>query len=169
MNKLTHLPIINSIILVLLIIFSLYGYLNDKSQIAYVDNVKLFNGFNMTKDISTLEERKIKGMKKHLDSLFSAFQSVEDKESDKAKQLQAQIARSNEAFQKKQDDYVNNLNQQVWSRLNQYIKEYSTNNNLEVVLGTSGDGNLMFAKETLDITDKIIEYSNFKYEGNLSR
>lgn len=165
-NKYSIHAIINSILLLTLIVFGFFYCLNEnKQEIAYIDNIKLFNGFNMTKDIKTIEEAKIKKQGKALDSLYTLFQSVKDKESNLTKNLQQQIAHKSKGFQELQDNYTRHLNQNVWTRLNDYIKQYAETNNLKIILGTSGNGNVMYAEESIDITNQIIIFSNQRYEG----
>ena len=55
--------------------------------------------------------------------------------------------------------------QQVWTRLNQYIKDYGREYEYDLILGAKGDGNLMYADDRLDITEEVLEYVNKKYDG----
>jgi len=56
--------------------------------------------------------------------------------------------------------------QQVWKRLNEYLKTYGEKHEYPMILGTQGNGNVMYAKEGIDITDAVLEYANSKYQGN---
>ena len=166
-NRFSIHAIINSILLLTLIGFGFYYSFNEKKQeLVYIDNIKLFNGFNMTKDIKTIEEAKIKKQSNALDSLYTIFQSIKDKESVPSKNLQQQIAYKSKAFQELQDNYSHNLSNNVWSRLNTYIKEYAQSHNLKIIIGTSGNGNVMYGEESIDVTGQIMEFSNQKYEGH---
>ncbi|TGV01066.1 OmpH family outer membrane protein [Flavivirga rizhaonensis] len=168
MTNLNRLTLSNTILIVIIIIVILINYLqfNNQKDIVYIDNIKLFNGFNMTKDIKVVEEAKIRKKGKELDSLYAIFQTIKDKENNNFKSLQQQIAYKSKAFQELQDNYSHNLSENIWNRLNNYIKEYAQTNNLKIILGTSGNGNVMFAQESIDLTDQILEFSNRKYEGN---
>ncbi|MFI0429531.1 OmpH family outer membrane protein [Mariniflexile sp. HMF6888] len=158
---------INSIILLTIIVFGSYFFLNkQKQEIVYIDNVKLFNGFNMTKDIKIVEEAKINKQGKELDSLYAIFQTITDKEDVSSKHLQQQIAYKSKAFQELQDNYTHHLSNTIWNRLNGYIKEFAQANNFKIILGTSGNGNVMHGDETIDITTQILAFSNKKYEGH---
>ncbi len=167
MSNLNIHATINSIILLIIMVFGLFLYISkNQKDIVYIDNVKLFNGFNMTKDIKQIEEAKINRQGKELDSLYAIYKTVTDKEAPAFKNLQQQIAYKSKAFQKLQDNYTHNLSSNVWNRLNDYIKEYAQANNLKIILGANGNGNLMFGEASIDITSQIIEFSNKKYEGN---
>ena len=101
-----------------------------------------------------------------MDSLYTIFQTATDKEAPAFKNLQQQIAYKSKAFQELQDNYTHNLSNNVWNRLNDYITEYAQANNLKIILGANGNGNVMFGEKSIDITNQILEYSNKKYEGN---
>ncbi len=166
-NRFSIHAIINSILLLILIVFGFYYCFNEKKQeLVYIDNIKLFNGFNMTKDLKIIEDAKIKKQGKELDSLYTIFQSIKDEESISSKSLQQQIGYKSKAFQELQDNYSHNLSNTIWSRLDEYIKEYAQTHNLKIILGTSGNGNVMYGEESIDATSQIIEFSNKKYEGN---
>ncbi|MBQ0740892.1 hypothetical protein J9332_42125, partial [Aquimarina celericrescens] len=68
---------------------------------------------------------------------------------------------------KKMNDVLSkDMHEKIWGRLNQYIKEYGEINKCKIILGTQGNGNIFYGKEGVDITTKILEYVNTKYEGN---
>ncbi|AXT18310.1 OmpH family outer membrane protein [Flavobacteriaceae bacterium AU392] len=167
MTKFNKLTLINSLLLIITICISLFIYFQYKNQqdLVYIDNIKLFNAFNMTKEIRSIEEAKINVAGKQIDSLYNRLQTLTDKDSS-FKSLQQEITYKSKAFQELRDNYTQNLSQDVWNRLNIYIKEYAEKNNLEIILGTSGDGNVMYAQEGINITNNILEFSNQKYEGN---
>lgn len=169
MNSTTHrLTILNSVLIVSLIIMVLLNYFQDKEhqEIVYIDNVVLFNGFNMTKDIKKVEEAKINQQAKELDSIYVKLESISDVNDPLSKTLQQQIANKSKSLQELQDNYTQNLSQGIWNRINGYIKEYGETHDIKIILGTNGAGNVMFAKESIDITKDVLEFSNRKYEGN---
>ena len=167
MKKINVLYLINIGLIIIILIFGVLHYnTSNRQTMAYVNNIKLFNGFNMVKDIKTIEERKMKAKEEALDSLFTLFQSIPNKETDLAKSLQLKMASGSKELQEYQNNVANDLSQQVWTRLNSYIKEYSLKKDLKIVFGSNGSGNVMFADENFDITDDFIEFSNLRYEGN---
>ncbi len=166
MTKFNLLSIVNSAILLMLLVFGFFYFTNiNKQELVYIDNIELFNAFNMTKDIKVFEEKKISSQRNELDSLYIKLQSIQDKEGSLIKSLQQQIAYKSKNLQELQDNYAHNLSKNVWNRLNGYIKEYAKTNNLKIILGTSGNGNVMYAEDFIDVTSKILEFSNQKYEG----
>ncbi len=168
MNNTHRLTLLNSILIVIIIIMVFLNYFQDKEyqELVYIDNMVLFNGFNMTKDIQKVEEAKINKQAKELDSLYMKLESLSGVNDAWSKNLQQQIANKSKSLQELQDHYTRNLSQTIWNRMNGYIKEYGDTHNLTVILGTTGAGNVMFAKESIDITQDVLEFSNRKYEGN---
>ncbi len=170
MTNFNRLTLVNTVLVLIIAVVAVISYLkfNTQKHIVYIDNMRLFNEFNMTKDIRTIEEAKISSRALEIDSLYSKLKSLSANEREDRffKNLQQQIALKSKALQESQDNYIQNLNKNVWNRLNTYIKVYAQTNNYEIILGTSGNGNVMFAKETIDITNQIIKYVNYSYEGD---
>jgi outer membrane protein len=169
MAKINRLSVLNTVLLFTVIIFLVIHYIKPKQDtIVYVDNIKLFNGFNMTRDIKAMEEATINKQAKILDSLYLRFNELSDKEKARpsAKNLQQQIAIKSKKLQEQQDAYINNLNVNVWKRLNSYIEAYAQAKGYSIILGTSGKGNVMYANQGIDVTSDVLEFSNKNYEGN---
>ncbi|GGD07600.1 OmpH family outer membrane protein [Hyunsoonleella pacifica] len=164
-----RLPVLNFILLLAVISILIVNYIKPKqhNKLVYIDNIQLFNGFNMVKDIKALEEPKIKKQTRILDSLYTIYNAKSNKEKNQVytKQLQQQIATKSKQLQELKDIYSRNLNTNVWKRLNEYIEIFATQNGYNIVLGTNGSGNVMYAKTSINITNEILEFSNKKYEG----
>jgi len=165
----SNITFFNSIILLFIVIFFAYTYFTRAQQrdIVYVDNISLFNDFNMTKDLGKINTVKINLQKKKLDSLYSIYQIF--KQNDQKKEidkLEVELRKEDQELKTMSDYFSNDVSQQVWNRLNTYIKEYGEANKFKIVIGTQGNGNVMYADEAIDITADLLEYSNNKYEGN---
>lgn len=169
MNKLRLITIINSILILGLIVSALVYYFdkneNKKEELVFVDNTKLFNEFNMTKEIKLREEATMKVLKYKIDSLYVIYKGL-NKKSKQAKSLEIELNSKSEVLKNVQDNYTNNLTQNVWTRLNEYMSQYGKNNNLTILFGTTGNGNIMYAKEGANITNSVLSFCNKKYEGN---
>ncbi|WP_299254033.1 OmpH family outer membrane protein [uncultured Aquimarina sp.] len=167
-NYTTLLVICNFLFLVVIsALFSFCFLSRSESTIAYVDNVTLFNGFNMSKDLGKINNGKIIKQKKKLDSLYTIYSIFkEQKNTEKATTLETQLRLEDQELRKINEYFSKEVSQQVWNRLNQYIKDYGEANKHEIILGTQGNGNIMFAQDGIDITEMVLEYANTKYEGN---
>jgi outer membrane protein len=152
-----------------LIVIFIAFYLSNSSStdIVYVDNVKLFNGFNMSKDLGKINNEKITKQKKKLDSLYTIYSILREQENkEKTQELEVQLRTEDQELKKMNEYLSKDISQKVWNRLNQYVKEYGIANQCKVILGTQGVGNIMYAQEEIDITTRVLEYANTKYEGN---
>ena len=161
-----YITIVHTIILLVLAAFIFFKFSQETEEIVYVDNVRLFNGFNMTKDLNQVNGLKIKKQKKTLDSLYTIYTIFkENGQTNKLESLEAQLRNEDQALKNMNDQFSNELSQTVWNRLNAYVSEYSIQHDFKIVLGTQGSGNVMYAKEITDVTDDIISYANSSYEG----
>ena len=154
--------------------FLIYMHLT-KPKTAYVNTIELYNDFLLKEE---LEENMIatqKARERILDSLKLDLQSM-------ATRLEAQDVREQEEinhweFLRKQyllkKDHFEEDNiamgekytDQIWKQLNQYIKDYGTTNGYEYIFGADGQGKLMHATESNNITSEVLVYINERYQG----
>jgi len=167
--KTKNLLSIVNIILTLGIVLFLAFYitsLSDKKEYVYIDNIKLFNGFNMAKDMSDIHTKKVKKQTKKLDSLYQLFQiDIAAKDEDKIKISQQKLQKEDEALGAMKQHFSKVVSQQIWNRLNAYINEYGKTQKHKIIFGTQGGGNVMYADDSVDLTAEVLEYANAKYEG----
>ncbi|OJV71574.1 MAG: hypothetical protein BGO42_05450 [Flavobacterium sp. 40-81] len=77
-----------------------------------------------------------------------------------------------ELIAKKQDfeafnqQFATEESAKIWSRINGYTTDFSKEKNYDFILGSENKRSVLFAKETVDITNELIIYINKKYEGN---
>jgi outer membrane protein len=66
-----------------------------------------------------------------------------------------------------EDDYSNKAKyeEQILTQLNQYVKDYGTENGYQLLLGADGSGTLMYASQAIEITNAVKTYVNERYEG----
>ncbi|PHS07648.1 MAG: hypothetical protein COA88_08085 [Kordia sp.] len=162
------LPIANIVLTIGTILFLAFYItsISEKNEYVYVDNIKLFNGFNMAKDMSTIHTKKIKGQEKKLDSLYQLFQiEIRTKDEDNIRISQQKVQKEDKALSAMKDYFSKEVSQQIWDRLNGYINEYGKAQQSKIILGTQGGGNVMYADDSVDVTAAILEYANAKYEG----
>lgn len=63
------------------------------------------------------------------------------------------------------DSIANSFTNRIWKQLNSYIRDYGEDNDYDLLIGMQGDGNVMYTKEQVNVTDDVIEYINIKYNG----
>ncbi len=163
-SKPSLLSIINSVLLLGFIIFFIFSNLeNDTPQIVYLDNVAVFSGFNLAKDLNKLHQKELIHQKKKVDSLVGLLQA--DSKEEPMEIQQRQFVFENNKLKEMGEYFQNEVSQQVWNRVNDYIQQYGKQNNYKIVLGTQGNGNIMYGDKEVDITEAFIEFANKKYEG----
>ena len=177
MKKIT-LPLI--IITLIISIFSLVKSF-DNSELVYVDVNKLLDGYSRTKVARAEFETKAKALNANVDSLIVNWQNelkLYEKERSKMtkKELQLkqellsnkqqQVNNYQAAIQKQIQEEDKKVTQTVINDVNDYVKEYGKKHNYKVIFGASGGGNIMYADDVTDLTDKILAGLNEEYEAN---
>ncbi|MCK8482229.1 OmpH family outer membrane protein [Psychroserpens algicola] len=162
MNKLKLLPLINTLLIIGLILFYVFNATsNNKESIVYVNNAKLFNEFQMTKEMRTIGEDQMQEKRKILDGLVTNYQSIEDKTSEASQSLQNRIVILNQELQEFQQDYFNSVNQKITDRLDVYLEEFGKAKGLKFILGS----NILYVEDTIEVTDEALQYINQRYNG----
>ncbi|SRX75250.1 hypothetical protein AEQU3_02244 [Aequorivita antarctica] len=158
------MSVINTIALLSLALFFLYTYYGKVNpDVVYVDNIKVFSSFNMSKDLDRTHQKNLQKQKKTVDSIIAILQDSD--KNNPNDELQRRFVFENNKLKEMGEYFTNNVSQQVWSRINSYIEEYGTQNNYTLIMGTQGNGNIMYAQKELDVTQNFIEFANKKYEG----
>lgn len=171
--------IINSLLIICLFTYFVKENGNlkkHKTRIAYVDNLKIFNDFNMTKELTKQNEEKYKSQIATFDSLVNAIKSLEtdlqklktipNKRKMEYAKLQKIVVEKDKELKQIQAYVQGEISTKTWKRINEYIKSYGEKFNLDLILGAQGQGNIMYGKDNVDITEEFIKYANHKYEGN---
>lgn len=161
MNKLKFLPLINTVLIIGLILFNINNIFNKNEGIVYVNNLELFNNFDMTKEMKAQGEIRMQEKRKVLDSLMINYNTIQDKESILSKNLQNKLSILNKDLQEFQSSYFNSLNDRVSERLEGYLNEFGKAKKIKIILGS----NILYAEDTIEITDEVLQYVNHRYNG----
>jgi len=165
---LKYLPFVNfALLLAACITFAtIFSEKANEKPFNYIDSVKLFNGFNMTKDLQAINMPKLEKQKKVVDSLYKEVLKQKNASEEEMQNLQYQFNMAKAQFQNMNNELSENANKQIWTRLNAYAKEYGQANNIKVVLDARNSQTILYADPAYEITDKLLEFVNAKYEGN---
>lgn len=160
-------PIINFVLLLFLIGYTFFSYFNNKKEkIVYVDNLTLFNDFNMTRDLKQINGKVIEEQKKKMDSLYAIYQIYkQNNRLELLKPLEKELRKEDQNLTNLNNRLANEVSEQVWARLNNYVTEYGKLKGYKIIFGTQGNGNVMYAEDDMDATSKVISYANEHYEG----
>ncbi|KAF2343090.1 OmpH family outer membrane protein [Flavobacterium tistrianum] len=138
--------------------------MQPKAKILYVDNAKVFKSFSMTKELKRNGEKEFNSRKANIDALYSKLES--DQLSNSQKQtLMKQFIQEKEELNQFNDFYSSEQSSKIWSRIKSYSAEFSKENNCNIIVGSDSNGIVLFADQSIDVTDKFITYINQKYEG----
>jgi hypothetical protein len=139
----------------------------DEKTVIYVNNFELFDKFQMKKDYDKLITVDLKSDSKQLDSLSNILEfyqkmNVSLQKFDSIKQYYIVLKTNfDKKFEKISQSYTNQVN----IRLNQYLKDYSKEHDIKMILGNGNQGSLLYIDEELDYTKEVIVFVNNKYRG----
>lgn len=177
MSKIT-LPL--SIIAIIFSVFSFF-YFQTSSDLVYVDVNKLIEGYKRSKVVRAEFEEKRKTMTSNVDSLMSNWKQeltlyekeralMTEKEIELKQELlsnkQQQINNYQHAIQKQVQEDNKIAMQTVINDINDYIKVYGKEHGYDIIFGASGSGNIMYAKDTSDLTNAVLLGLNNEYYRN---
>nr|WP_281310768.1 OmpH family outer membrane protein [Flavobacterium flavigenum] len=130
----------------------------------YVDNIKLFDNFNMTKELKNSGEKEFNLKKTTVDSLYAKLQSPEISPSEK-KLLMQQFVQQKEELEQFNQYFAAEQSSKIWARIKSYSSEFSKENKYQLIIGSESKTNVLFADENIDVTNDLLTYINKKYEG----
>ncbi|MCT4579774.1 MAG: OmpH family outer membrane protein [Flavobacteriales bacterium] len=143
-------------------------------KVAYADSQLLFESFTLTEELTTQLEAKKMASKISLDSLKIELVELKKKIEEvevpteeaikKHQLLYNELVTKEKAFNEAHERLAEQYDEQIMKQLNGYIKAYSEEQELDLLLG-AGNGNLLYAKNGMDVTPALITYSNTKYKG----
>ncbi len=163
-NKNVLLLYLNLIGLLLIVSFLIYSTFQTSEKIVYVDNVKLFDGFYMTKEMKRIGEKEFNSKKSIVDTLYAKLQSALISEAQK-KQLMPQFVQSKQALEQFNQGFATIEVPKIWSRINGYASEFAKQNNYKLIIGSDNKQTILFADEKIEVTQNLLTYINKKYEG----
>lgn len=152
-------------------ILAIYLY-THRDKVRYVTTGKLVDEFTMTKEkkkqVETLHLRR----KGWTDSIEFQLTQLERRieQGDKSLMNEYQFKKEfyiekTKAFEEEDETLEMEFQKQVFAQINQFVKDYGTENRIDLILGASGNGSIMHCDDKLDITKEVISYINKRYAG----
>jgi outer membrane protein len=150
------------------------------SSIAYVNIDSLIAKYQMTIDLSSEIQSKGKQLDADLSSKSKNFQaSVQDLQykaqkglevRSKLEEMQQKLAAEEQNLYKLRDSYTQQMQEEnsvmlrkVMNNVMEYLKEYNKGKNFHYILGNTFDGKILFADESLNITNDVLKGLNEHY------
>ena len=158
----------------------LYAFSEKEQKTAYIELGKIYGDFELKKELQSKLTNVQQARKTVLDSMriqlefFANTLNNVNPKADKSKTEQQvrefeikkqQYYQMEKTFSEDNEKLSSEYEEQIWKQLNQYIKDYGKANDYEYIYGAGGSGSLMYAKESNDITEKVKEYVNERYQG----
>ncbi len=169
MQKITLTISVLSLIGVMMLLFT------NKKDTAYFLSAEVYNQFDYKLELEGELKVKENKMKSTLDSLendlklsYEHLKSITPTEDQLIayERSQRYFLNYKEKEEEKYAELAQTYYQQIWDRINDFVKEYGQENDMAYIFGANGDGSLMYANESEDISEPLIEYINQKYNGS---
>lgn len=172
MNKKFNVFIV--VLIVVLISVNLYTHFT-KPKLALIEIQKVYDAFDLKKELETKFKNVQNQRKKVLDSLelelklmYAGFGKEIKKDDPRVTTFNV---KKNYFMQKQQltqeDDQAlsQQYDKEILTQLNQYVKDYGKEKGYTYIFGTDGNGSVMYAHESVDISVDVISYINNRYKG----
>ncbi len=145
--------------------FSAFTFQKEK-HIYFVNNGKLYDNFKLKIEYES-QIKTIRSQRKNMiDSIELTLRQLElQNRNDEFKIAQGYYIEKVKKFEEEEEVLIQEYNQQIWKRLNQYAVDFSKEKGIDILLGASGDGNLLHADDQIDMTKELIAYANNRYAG----
>jgi len=166
--------IVVAIVSVIISLAITYFFIHKEKRTGYVQLGKVYNEFELSKKLNAQFKTTATSRKNYLDSLEFQVKNIYTQASknrdDKQLQETFEQAQQHYAYQKKQietvvDKLESQYSEQIWTQLNEYVKQYGKEKGYAYIFGAEGSGTIMYSTETEDLTEEMIQYINEKYQG----
>ena len=135
-------------------------------EVCVVDTIKLFDAFDMKKELEARDRKKLQEMGHKVDSIDNLLKTALVVKNEPeilrlgivAKSVKAEL----DAFYTQSN---HDINEQVWKRLNPYLTEFGKKMNVHIIIGANGMGTVLYNEASYDVTDEVIKFVNRKYEA----
>jgi outer membrane protein len=163
--------------LLIAVFLLLYTFVFSSTRVAYVDSGKLLNGYKAMVEARKEFEKKQSAWQSNIDTLTRDVQDAikkyeksaalgTDKEKSLARELitsrQKQLYDYQNAIKQNAGQEEQRLTQDVLSTVNTYLLRYGKKHGYKMIL-VAANGNIAYADNDMDITDKIVEDLNKEY------
>lgn len=163
-------------LVIVIVSVSVSFFINRTSavKVAWFNLPEVFNSFEYKKEMEKKYIKTEETRKKIIDSLELELKilvkSIEADRNDKDKLAQFSAKRERYYEKKQQFEEDNSqmktqFNSEIYTQLNQYVKDYGKEKGYKIVFSAEGSGALMYGDPVLDITQELKGYVNEKYQG----
>lgn len=174
--KLAYTAIIIALVSLVLNFFPL----SKEKKIGYIRTSYLLENYIGMKEVDTALSKKRVDWQSKLDTLKGDYNKAFSNYSQQYASMTSEDRMINEKLLKRQNDnltayakkldaqaveYETKLTDGVLKQVDAYLKKYSKENGFKIVLGTTTTGSLLYAEESMDITEAVLKEINDEYLG----
>lgn len=167
-------------IILSLMVLVAFASCQEQQKIAFIDNGKVINDYQMKIDIEEQFKQKDEVFKVRMDSIGKAFQmeaqgfqAKEKTLSVQARQEMYQALTQKQQGLQQQFQYEQQQMQQLFtvemdsviSKVNTFVEDYGKKNGYAFILGKNEAGSVMFGKEENDISEAVTKALNDAFGG----
>ncbi len=163
-NKIDLKLVVIALLISGLTIFLFLMVFSEKRTVVYVDSLKLFEGFQMTKEMKTLGEKEFNTRKISLENLYASMQSSSVSVLQK-KELMQVFSKEKEELQKFNQFFASQQTEKIWERIRSYTSEFSKDKNYQLIILSDNKQVVLYADEKIDVTNDLLIYLNKRYDG----
>mgnify|MGYP001815268026 FL=1 len=150
----------------------------NQTKIAYINVEDIMRDYEATKVMQEEMQAKQDQIIKELDSISAPFQlevqeyqkNASRMSAQKRAQVEAELGQKQQALQARQQQASQQLQSEsqvnseaITKKIDSFVSTYATANGFGLVLGTSGNGTVMYGDDKLNITKEILEILNEEY------
>lgn len=152
----------------------------SKPKIAYVDLPKVYSKFDLKVELEKQHENTknkrlliLDSLKLKLKTLSGELSLITNRNSDEFKKgfmlfntLKQDYQEKEQSFSQSDQVQVDEYEKQIWTRINNYTKEFTKSNSIDILLGADGSGTVMNMNEKYNCTEDFVKFINSSYQGN---
>jgi outer membrane protein len=152
-------------------------------KIAYIKSGDLVAKYAGMLEAKKMYKDKMSKWQSNIDTLQNDYQrSVSNYHLDQPKLSSPEKSKREELLKKQEMNirqYVSSLEQKaqeedqkmtegVLNQINSFVKEYGQSHGYDVILGTTAEGNLLYGKDGIDITEEVLVELNKNYSKTIN-
>ncbi len=158
-------------------LYSVYNLSASRPKIAYVRSLELVYGYNGMKKAHELFKEQTHEWQSNIDTLKIRYQNhVQELEgipasSGERKLKQQEVERMHKELvnyttiiQEQAQSKEREQTQAVLNQVNSFVQQYAKDKGYDLILGTDGEGSIIYGKEAYDITDQVLAALNSDYK-----
>ncbi len=135
----------------------------NHSKTAYIDMSKVIDGYEMKVDLENLLNHELQSRKQGLDAIAAEMDSIKSIDSLEYNKYKRYYFHASEELSKFKDGKANEIRTQVITNINNAVIKFGEESGYDYILGANGNGSIMYANDSEDVTDELITYLNEKY------